>query len=818
MALYAYQERIKQWIHEGRSIILQAPTGAGKTRAALAPFIEAFFDLPATVFPKKCIYAVPMRVLANQFESEYREHAGSYERRFSRTLSVKVQTGERGEDPHFRHNITFATIDQVLSSWLMHPYSLSGRMGNMNAGAFVGSYLIFDEFHLFDPDSTLPTTLHMLQTLRGASPFVLMTATFSADMLQELAQLLDAEALLLTARDLQGIGSQNKERHVHLGEVPLVIEGVPQPDFVLECHQGQSGTPQRSVVIFNQVERAQRFAEGLQQRAPAGTQIRLLHSRFRQADRQSIEEEIGREFGKDRRQYRHESMILVATQVIEVGLDITCQALHTELAPASAILQRAGRCARYEGERGHVYVYPVGGNYAPYGDKLAKAQCELSWQWLGDNQERHLTFADEQALVNYAHAPADRLILDGLKAGAVSQGEEVRKLWDGIGSRSDAQRLIRNGFSQAVVVHGNPDQLLRAPYAAERFSLHPGTLRGKFKQWQEDADQKRDDFLSELQPPDWILCRLEEDEAEDEAQLNRPIRYRWVQVTHPAQLTGASLLAVHPYYVGYRPDLGLTLYASDHYECELPAPAEGHTRSGITYRREPYAEHIRLVHQAFAEQELPALAPAGLRIERANGWQPGLVADMAQLVIWLHDLGKMNTAWQDWATSWQMGIGEPVARGSVLAHTTYDGRKEAHRALDKKLRARRPPHAVESALAAVPYLKALTGDVRHPLFRAAFTAIARHHAPFSREARGYELVDGSLQELTATSALMPESLRQLVQMVQPIKARQMNPRRQQQLENDLLLDTRDRASVCCYMLLVRALRHADQEGTKRGSR
>ena len=59
MELYPYQKKVKDLIQSGRSAILQAPTGAGKTRAALAPFIEAFFDLPANRFPKKCVILCP---------------------------------------------------------------------------------------------------------------------------------------------------------------------------------------------------------------------------------------------------------------------------------------------------------------------------------------------------------------------------------------------------------------------------------------------------------------------------------------------------------------------------------------------------------------------------------------------------------------------------------------------------------------------------------------------------------------------------------------------------------------------------------------
>lgn len=32
MALYPYQEKVKNLIQSGKSVVLQAPTGAGKTR------------------------------------------------------------------------------------------------------------------------------------------------------------------------------------------------------------------------------------------------------------------------------------------------------------------------------------------------------------------------------------------------------------------------------------------------------------------------------------------------------------------------------------------------------------------------------------------------------------------------------------------------------------------------------------------------------------------------------------------------------------------------------------------------------------------
>ncbi|MCZ7668788.1 MAG: CRISPR-associated helicase Cas3' [Chloroflexi bacterium] len=380
---------------------------------------------------------MPMRVLANQFTEEIGAKAASYSRLHKRDITVKRQTGEYREDPEFQRDLTFATIDQVLSSWLLRPYSQSKRKWNINAGAFVGSYLIFDEFHLFDPDSTLPTTLQMLKTLNGISPFLLMTATFSKGMLHELAQELDAEPILLGDADLADIPSQNKIRTFHTIERPLVADDGIFIEKIIETHVAQNGRS-RSLVVCNQVERAQMVYQALQARPElAGVKIQLLHSRFLKKDRQRIETQIRHEFHKEEEGhiYAYDSMIVVGTQVVEVGLDISCRALHTELAPGAAVLQRAGRCARYPGETGDVYVYFVEPEKrAPYSGKEAKQQCELTWEWLQAHEGEHLDFGKEQSLINHAHTPSDKRMLAGLRGTERTLLDKIEALWRGDGS------------------------------------------------------------------------------------------------------------------------------------------------------------------------------------------------------------------------------------------------------------------------------------------------------------------------------------------------------------------------------------------------
>src|SRR5690606_7276938 len=283
MPAYAYQAGVKRLLHAGRSVILQAPTGAGKTRAALDPLIEGFFAQQADPFPRKCICSVPMRVLANQFSQEYADLAARYARRFDRRIDVRIQTGEPSCDPQFEANLIFATIDQSLSSALGVPYSVGGRKANLNAGAVYASYLVFDGFHLFPQgdgasvEGALTTTLQLLMRLKEYVPFVLMTATFSSTMLVRLAQLLDAEVVQVPPEEYRKIAADEN------GQVRqrtfTLHEDVINAEAVLATHQ------QRSIAICNQVARAQELYKNLRQLTQdSDIEVILLHSRFTQAD------------------------------------------------------------------------------------------------------------------------------------------------------------------------------------------------------------------------------------------------------------------------------------------------------------------------------------------------------------------------------------------------------------------------------------------------------------------------------------------------------------------------------------------------------
>ena len=132
-------------------------------------------------------------------------------------------------------------------------------------------------------------------------------------------------------------------------------------DLIAERHK--SGT--LTLAIVNTVERAQKlYAELVKPRSklPPDVEKVLVHSRFREGDRKERSGAITKKPDPS-----SPGMVVVATQAVEAGVDISARTLITELAPWASMVQRFGRCNR-EGkyERGVVLWVDVEKDTAPY--------------------------------------------------------------------------------------------------------------------------------------------------------------------------------------------------------------------------------------------------------------------------------------------------------------------------------------------------------------------------------------------------------------------------------------------------------------------
>lgn len=836
--VYDFQVEVAyQLFVERKSVILQAPTGSGKTWTALFPFLHAWQR--GLTFPRKCLYAVPLRVLTKQFQQTAQEAIASWPAATKPT--IQVQTGEHQGDPTFESDLIFTTIDQVVSSALSVPYSLSGRIANINAGAVFSSFLVCDELHLFpiDPKTgqgALATLIELLSEFRGVFPFLLMTATLSDAMVQVLARELDATRIVVSKKELPRIASQQKTRRYHVASLPLSAQAV------IAKHKT------RSIVICNQVERAIVLFEGLcrevdqMAKLSAGeelagahgkwrtTRVLLLHSRFIKEHRAEKETTIRWQFrkppttqeGGERKEAavegdeRCESMIIVSTQAIEVGLDITSENTHSELATANAIVQRAGRCARYQGEEGDVWIYPLaeGESSKPYDDAL----CQATWEAFSDEpyQGQALSFEEEQQIVSRVHTPTDAKLFEKLLAESYVRWQDMAAAMFR-GDKAGRARLIRKVDARTVIVHDDPS-LIRDPYGWHGFSLYHGTLRGWVHELREQKKLRG-----------WMIrfpVEVEPDptQRDGDARGDRPIKdvrrtieYRWESVLNEGMIDASPVFVIHPRLVSYDPEKGFRLRPGPqpvNIAALAQEPAESE-RTGFEtrYALEDYAQHIRNIlavyrtgyhscstlatQVSFAAQrlsELPDFALAAGQLERA-----------VLLALALHDVGKLQVEWQAWSHAYQAEIGESQPERCMIVHTHYTPQTNPrHKQAEEALQSlKRPPHAAEGAWASWPILvQALGGD--EWLSQAVFTAITRHHSSFAKTIERYTLHQDCQAAIGDALALigLPRQLASSAMMQHPsfLKDGALDGR---------LITSGDTQQWLVYTLIVRTLRLCD---------
>lgn len=796
---HQYQERVAEHLQAGQSVILRVPTGAGKTWAAVAPFLYSL--RVGRPIADRLLYALPLRSLATSLHATVCE---GMVRVFDRVTEVEndreysgdrrycsLQIGSQKDDPFFESDVVFTTIDQLLSGYLFLPVSLPDRVGNINAGALIGAVVVIDEIHLLDPDVALGTVIEMLDRLHGLCQFVLMTATMSDKTVDWLAGQLKAVALRVDDDEIRCLPSQRtKHRSWRWRGEP-----VRAADIKAE-HSGG-----RTIVLLNTVQRAQDLfleTEGLYCDDPKKPELLLLHARFYQEDRRSVEDRLPEYFGP---KATKSNVILVTTQVIEAGLDISADHLHSELAPMNALVQRAGRAARYE-ERptGAVTVYDVS-NLAPYQDERTLVDCTRNALRSLPPQGREVDFVQERDWVGLVHADAEERELRPYE-NLFSRREAVHEAMDR-GDRGLLSRLVRDIDSIGVAITEDPEALFSGPVWPRVLTISGVAL------------MRLREHFRDLRSGQWVAKGAEEEDGDERPGFS----LRW-PVLSPQDLRAQWLVAIHPDFASYDRRLGLRLGVGG------PAPNPSFTQHmpsrHYDYQFEPWTAHSeRVVKQARAMRASHARGAEFLAC--SNGVPAELVEELVDLTCALHDAGKLAIDWQKTAWRWQdhkdararaAGLTVPVRPRVPLAHTWFEF------AADRDFRSRReykfPAHAVQGAYAScealVTCLKGLGGENwGSTAAPCAITAIARHHGTRARKCTLFGFDPNIARETVARVASSQPGFR--LQGCSDLVDSETFP-------SVLLAFCRglDASLWPVYAFLIRRLRLADQFATRDGSR
>jgi CRISPR-associated endonuclease/helicase Cas3 len=320
---YPWQQRFSRWDGETVAVVC-TPTGAGKEAGSIIPWLHAHKVGNAST--TRLLYALPTRSLVDQVYENTRKVVQAS------GLSIKVYCLKGGLIEHgFEQDLTMPAIvigtqDQLLSRALNRGFGVSWGQRPLHCAALTNDCRwVLDEIQLAGVGySTLVQLYKHWRNLGtyGNVQLCLMSATFDQRPLKEL----NLERFELDETDFAVEQLNAKVTRLK----PVYRASVEGVENVANLVKAKHTPGTLSLVVVNTVERAREIGKLLADLEPL-----VIHSRFLGLDREALQKKLISYKG-----------VIVATQVVEAGVDLDADLLITELCPWSSFVQRCGRCGR----------------------------------------------------------------------------------------------------------------------------------------------------------------------------------------------------------------------------------------------------------------------------------------------------------------------------------------------------------------------------------------------------------------------------------------------------------------------------------------
>jgi len=353
----------------GRLWSLTVPTGSGKTLAAVS-WALAVRERKERQTGRPCpiIYALPFTSIIDQNTAVLASicgqdavRSGALATHHNLTdygdLGIREDgTSARSWAEAWKAEVVGTTFVQIFNA-LFHARAADAR----RFARLPGGILILDEVQAI-PAKLWPLTRFALSTLAAEldTDVLLVTATQPA---------------IFEASDVREIGPVDPGLWTTFNRYDLSTE-LDELDKealatrVLDelAHHG----PTSCLVVLNTVREALRLHERLASDPRLRQRVFHLSTNLRPKDRRGILSEL--------RQASNAPPLLISTQVVEAGVDLSFDRVFRAIGPIDSIIQAAGRCNRHGvGERGNVIVVRPEGNTATriYGPTLIGAAAEV---------------------------------------------------------------------------------------------------------------------------------------------------------------------------------------------------------------------------------------------------------------------------------------------------------------------------------------------------------------------------------------------------------------------------------------------------------
>lgn len=435
--------------------VAKAPTGYGKTSIS---YSLALFSLHDASLFNSVMHVLPLRAIVEDIVLSARELFG--EDWFAAAKMMRVGD-ELLEVFHlFPLNVTTVdtfTLDLLKLNTKKLPRIRAGKEFGydfLTQASLLSSLVFFDEAHyvLEDPvmRKAFQTALRFL--VRNEVPVIVSSATLArvhVDFFKRLSkQHRYAFKVFEPGRDDPYVRRELAKRfNITLEEGDVVGAALSHVD-----------PGKRNLIVLNSPATAVRVYDALKAEN-LGVPVLLLHGKMTFSHKERLVRRI-KELKRSGAPF-----VLVSTQVVEAGVDVSSDILVTECAPANPLIQRMGRVARYrEREAEIVIVKTEGGPYS-------KDAVEKTWSWIA----RHRDAFKPRVPDTYAS------LIDSVYSTPVSMNEwytNLKAALDDLSARSvqllsELENIIVNepflrGYTIPVEIGG--DAVLLQPY--EVFKLY----------------------------------------------------------------------------------------------------------------------------------------------------------------------------------------------------------------------------------------------------------------------------------------------------------------------------------------------------------
>jgi CRISPR-associated endonuclease/helicase Cas3 len=360
---HEFQKNAWEYILKGNNVVVSAGTGSGKTEAALIPALET---------DKRLVLLYPTKALLQDQQERIKTLLFGQNR-----VKIAVDTGDEDDISYYSADIILTNLDKFLYRMFgygkkrysyLFPYRIAGMDDQRKP------LIIFDEAHAYDG------------TIFSHFWFVLKKLTYERQVQTILLSATLPPALIEALRDQQrkhfprpasegSFFQVVEDKQIRTGQVFWggFISSINQA-IELAWQKYQQG--KRVIMVMRRVVKPtededqsgntlQETWEKLCQKAAQTNRSSDLAKR--QGDK--VEGSILTYHGHQMPSYRRlvleqlktlddakQPYLLLTTSAMEVGVDVSCVEMITDLCEPDSFVQRIGRCARRKDEQGTVYV------------------------------------------------------------------------------------------------------------------------------------------------------------------------------------------------------------------------------------------------------------------------------------------------------------------------------------------------------------------------------------------------------------------------------------------------------------------------------